>query len=40
MPGLLGIVRTDNFDKFSVAGTAFVCHDDFEIRAIQRALSS
>jgi len=40
MPGLLGVVRPDNFQKSSIPRTAFVRHDNFKIRAIQRAFSS
>ena len=34
------IVGADDLDEFSVARAAFIDHDDFVIRAIQRALSS
>jgi hypothetical protein len=40
VPLLFWIVSTDELEKFSVARTAFIGHDHFIIRAIERPLSA
>ena len=40
VPRLLGIVRANEFKKFSVARTAAVSHDNFVVRAIKCAFSA